>query len=147
MYILFIGTVILFCINVIITNRRGKITDKQLSELLVDLMMKEFDIVKDKSNSQLTKLFHPKVIELYRQIIANPNCAIVDPFCLKIHNTEIWIVNSVYDRRFYSHKLDTKEQLDKEINQFLSYYDKLLLDKLAKAIKANQDTMVTKLFI
>lgn len=145
-YILFISIVIIFCINIIYTTRKLKITDNQLRKLLVDNMLQLYTFSTKKQETKLATLFHPKVLDVYRKLVANPNCAVLDYCTMRVENDLIWTANETHNRRFYSYKDNEKKELEL-INNSLTTFDKLLLDKLYIAVKENTDTLVTRLFL
>lgn len=122
---------------------------------------KNFDIKKEMEsaiNRELSRMFKvtdnvsdyfsPKVLEVYRSILTNPNAWELSPYILSNENLgiEIWAANEVNNRYFRETK---KLELDDILlwNKELTPYDKILLDKLIIALRERKEAIIAKFFI
>lgn len=116
--------------------------------------IREKEIIKLLINSvDLTKLptqdcFSQPAKDFYLKVISEP-----DKFTLTHHtlthsdlSMSIWVANDVEHRRFYANYQDSQEEIDRK-NAGLTYYDKVLFERIAKSFKQRNEKIVTKFFL
>lgn len=135
---LIIGYLLISKINVLIND---KLTDEKLIHSLIDKIHLE--------DSPFTKYFTKDVIDVYTDILKNPGGWMLDGCRLKnaSGSIQIWAENRVINRRFIDYSASCDSEEIKLKNERMTYYDKLLLDKLVTAIRDRQDVNVAKFFI
>ncbi len=138
--ILLITNIFIVIIGIIINTRVSIIRKNKWIELMVDRITIE--------NINLTDCFSKDVISLYLNVLKETNRYSLGDCLLKEEGNEItvWASNTIESRRFCTHDTELYEQV-KEMNNKLTYYDKMLLDKLIQCFKNRQDKLVTKFFI
>lgn len=139
--ILILTNMALLLIGVIIIIRYNKVRREKFLEMIIQQINLE--------NMGLIDCFSKDVIEVYLDILKNPNGWLLNEYALsKISDgTMIWAANDVYNRIFYTHGDDEVKNVIEEKNKKLTYYDKVLLDKIVESYKNRQDKLVTKFFI
>ena len=123
---------------------RTKKKEVSLKEEMVKFVIKKVSL-KDLVGK---KLFSKAVVDIYLDIMKNADKYVLSGTTLEIPNTkiQIWAANDVDSRRFYTHEDELKEEVDAK-NKKLTYYDRVLLDRLITAIREGHNKMVTKFFI
>jgi hypothetical protein len=99
----------------------------------------------DKPKSvDILSLFHPKVWEIYKEYMSNPE-SWRSGHCTITNGTDtIWAENTVENRRFYDYsKTSTYEQINKQ----LTHYDQLLMDRLVEAVRNREKMISLKIFL
>lgn len=131
----------LIVISAIIIIRYNKVRREKFIEMIIAQI--------NLDNMSLVDCFSKDVLEVYLDIIKNPNG-------WSLHNCTldrisdgamIWASNELDSRRFYTHGSDEEKKKIEEKNKKLTHYDKVLLDKIVRAYRDRQDKLVTKFFI
>lgn len=138
--ILSLLNIIILVISVVIISSTNKIKDKRWIELII----KKVDI----ENINLDNCFSEDIWAFYTSVLKETNKYILTEHTLgKTEDAiEIWAANDIYSRRFYTNDEELKDTV-KKMNKNLTYYDRLLLDKLIQSFKNRQNKLVTKFFI
>jgi len=99
-------------------------------------------------NTKLSECFSKDVVNLYIDVLNDTNKYYLTEHTLIRSDSDIciWAANDIINRKFFSRNNSNEEQVA-EMNSKLTYYDKILLDKLIQSIKSRQDKLVTKFFI
>lgn len=84
------------------------------------------------------KYFSKAVLDLLQDVVYNPQLYITKTctFARTGQTIEVWMANEIHNRAFYSHEESDKEIVEAR-NKELTAYDKILLDKIGKAIEKN----------
>lgn len=145
--VLLISLLLLQLIAIVFISRNNKVRKKEILNQLV------FNVKNNLDSLEYHKWFSKPVLEIYHDILNNPQGWNVSNDYYLLERTsdglKIWAANSVDARRFYTFENDGEKAKNKaeEDNKNLTYYDKVLLDKIIKAYKNKQDNLVTKFFI
>lgn len=138
--ILLVTILITLIIGIAVIIYVNKIRRNKWIEFMVDRISIE--------NINLTDCFTKEVVALYISILNETNKFTLTDHTLNVSDSDIsiWACNDLDNRRFYTHNKEKQKEVD-EMNSKLTYYDKLLLDKLIQAFKNRQDKLVTKFFV
>lgn len=137
---LLIANIFIVIIGIVINTRVSKIRKNKWIEFMVDKVTLE--------NINPTDCFSKDVISFYLNVLKETNRYSLGNCILQEQGNEIsvWAANDITSRRFYTHNTELAEQV-KIMNNKLTCYDKILLDKLVQSFKSRQDKLVTKFFI
>lgn len=121
----------------------------RLTRQSVDLFLKTIHDQINNKNTILTDCFSKDVLEIYLDILNNPNGWVLEQHILRriSDNMAIWAANDIHARNFFSHPAANNSEEIEEKNSKLTYYDKVLLDKIVNSYKTRQDKLVTKFFM
>lgn len=137
--LLTVNTVILIA-GFIITTRINKSKQVEWIKIMVDKISLD--------NVNLSDCFSEDVVALYLDVLSETNKYSLAGCVLGKSNNPImvWASNDMYSRRFYTHDKGKDKDVE-EMNKKLTYYDKVLLDRIVTSFKTRQDKLVTKFFI
>lgn len=138
--ILLVTILVTLIIGIVVIIYVNKIRRNKWIEFIVDRIILE--------NINLTDCFTKEVVALYISILNETNKFNLTEHTLNVSDSDIsiWAANGLDSRGFHTHNKEKKDEV-KEMNSKLTYYDKLLLDKLIQAFKNRQDKLVTKFFV
>lgn len=137
---LLIANIFIVIIGIVINTKVSKIRKNKWIEFMVDKVTLE--------NINTTDCFSKDVISFYLNVLKETNRYSLGNCILQEQGNEIsvWAANDITSRRFYTHNTELAKQV-KIMNNKLTCYDKILLDKLVQSFKSRQDKLVTKFFI
>lgn len=92
--------------------------------------------------------FSEDVIQLYFDVMQNREKYFLGKCTFEKEGDTItvWASNDIYNRKFYTHDESKKEQVE-QMNSKLTYFDKVLLDNIIKAIGDRNKKILTKVFL
>jgi len=103
------------------------------------------------TNTENEQCFSKDALDIYRSVITEPNKWYLTEHNLinDEKNIKIWACNGVESRLFCSSggAVITSEKSVTDKNKPLTYYDKILFDKIIAAYKERQPKLITKFFI
>jgi len=137
---LLIVNILILIAGIFYITRQNKVKIDRWLEVMVDRISLE--------NIHLTDCFSKEVIELYLDVLKDTN-----KFSLTKHTLDkagskmrIWATNDWDSRRFYTQEKELETEC-KRLNDNLTHWDKILLDKLVTSFRDRQDKLVTKFFL
>lgn len=137
---LIILNIIISVAGAIIIIKFNRVRVKGLVQVLLD----------DIKIKQLEALdcFSRPALDFYNKAIQHPEKITIGGCVMKYNNEPIgvWIANGVDVVAFHTHD-EKSEQRREELNDGLTYYDKLLLYKTFEAVRDGQIEMKLKLFV
>lgn len=138
--ILLIANIFILLVGIYFIIHKNKVTKDKLIHTLIDNVNLE--------NINLDNCFSKEVIDVYLDVLKNTNDWTLGNYTLenKKINKSIWIANDVNNRYFYTHNTDEKKNLE-NINNTLTKFDKILLEKIALSYKNMENGLVTRFFI
>ena len=119
---------------------KNKVTKDKFIHTLIDNVNLE--------NINLDNCFTKEVIDVYIDVLKNTNDWQIGNCVLKNDKTniQIWTSNDIQNRGFYSQDDSEKKDLDL-LNNSLTKFDKILLDKIANSYKNRENNLVTRFFL
>ena len=119
---------------------KNKVTKDKFIHTLIDNVNLE--------NINLDNCFTKEVIDVYIDVLKNTNDWQIGNCVLKNDkmNIQIWTSNDIQNRGFYSQDDSEKKDLDL-LNNSLTKFDKILLDKIANSYKNRENNLVTRFFL
>ena len=119
---------------------KNKVTKDKFIHTLIDNVNLE--------NINLDNCFTKEVIDVYIDVLKNTNDWQIGNCVLKNDKTniQIWTSNDIQNRGFYSQDKKKKKDLD-SLNNSLTKFDKILLDKIANSYKNRENNLVTRFFL
>ncbi|SHH17136.1 hypothetical protein SAMN05444372_11924 [Flavobacterium micromati] len=138
--ILLFANIIILIFGIYYIIYKNKVTKDKFIETLIDNV--------NLQNINLENCFSKEVIDVYFDVLKNTNdwqtgsCVLEN----KKTKTSIWTSNEIQNRAFYSQDSEIKKEL-KVINDKLTKYDKILLDKIAKNYQNRESGLVTRFFL
>lgn len=119
---------------------KNKVTKDKFIHMLIDNVNLE--------NINLDNCFTKEVIDVYIDVLKNTNDWQIGNCILKNDKTniQIWTSNDIQNRGFYSQDDSVKKDLDL-LNNSLTKFDKILLDKIANSYKNRENNLVTRFFL
>lgn len=139
---LIILNIVILIIGIIVIIRYNKVRREKFLELLIDKINLE--------NLNVIDCFSKDALAVYISVLSETNQWTLTQHTLSKNGTDlqIWAANTVESRRFYNNKNTNEAQKElEEKNQKLTYYDKVLFDKIIQSYKKRQDQLVTKFFL
>jgi len=132
-----------FGILIHLQQNKNRLHNQQI-EHVINRALSQFGNV----TNNVSDYFSTKVLEIYRDILCHPNDWEVDHYNLqnKKLKISIWAANAINDREFNSFNGWNSEEALK-FNNELTLYDKILLDKLIKALRNRNESILLKFFI
>ena len=119
---------------------KNKVTKDKFVQTLIDNV--------NLQNINLNNCFSKEVIDIYLDVLKNTNdwqlgnCVLENKKLKK----QIWIANEINSRVFYSNCSDEKIEL-KKINNDLTKFDKILLEKISISYRDRESCLVTRFFL
>ena len=119
---------------------KNKVTKDKFIQTLIDNV--------NLQNINLDNCFSKEVIDVYLDVLKNTNDWQIGNCVLenKKLKKQIWIANEINNRSFYSNCSDEKIELEK-INNDLTKFDKILLEKISISYKDRENGLVTRFFL
>ncbi|WP_420287285.1 hypothetical protein VT569_05115 [Flavobacterium psychrophilum] len=119
---------------------KNKVTKDKFIHTLIDNVNLE--------NINLDNCFSKEVIDVYIDVLKNTNDWQIGSCVLKNDKTniQIWIANDIQNRGFYSQDNIAKKDLEL-LNNSLTKFDKILLDKISNSYKNRENNLVTRFFL
>ena len=138
--ILLLANIFILVFGIYFIIYKNKVTKDKFIQTLIDNVNLE--------NINLDNCFSKEVIDVYLDVLKNTNDWQIGNCTLKNEKTkqEIWIANSIDSRKFYTHNDELKNKLEL-INESLTKFDKILLDKIANSYKNRENILVTRFFL
>ena len=138
--ILLLANIFILVFGIYFIIYKNKVTKDKFIQTLIDNVNLE--------NINLDNCFSKEVIDVYLDVLKNTNDWQIGNCTLKNEKTkqEIWIANSIDSRKFYTQKDELKNQFEL-INESLTKFDKILLDKIANSYKNRENNLVTRFFL
>ncbi len=138
--ILLLGNIFILVFGIYFIIYKNKVTKDKFIQTLIDNVNLE--------NINLDNCFSKEVIDVYLDVLKNTNDWQIGNCTLKNEKTkqEIWIANDIDNRKFYTHNDDLKKDLEL-INESLTKFDKILLDKIANSYKNRENNLLTRFFL
>lgn len=134
--------IVILIIGIIVIIRYNKIRREKFLELLIEKINLE--------NMNVIDCFSKDALAVYLSVLGETNQWTLTEHTLSKNGTDlhIWAANTVDSRRFYNNQLteEAKKELE-EKNLKLTYYDKVLFDKIIQSYKNRQTQLVTKFFL
>jgi hypothetical protein len=99
-------------------------------------------------NINLDNCFSKEVIDIYIDVLKNTNDWQIGNCVLKNDKTniQIWTANDIQNRGFYSQDDIVKKDLEL-LNNSLTKFDKILLDKISNSYNNRENNLVTRFFL
>lgn len=139
---LIILNIIILIVGIIVIIRYNKVRRAKFLEMLIEKINLE--------NMGVLDCFSKDALNVYLSVLSETDRWTLTEHTLSKNGTDIaiWAANSIENRRFYNNQLsaDAKKELE-EKNQRLTYYDKILFDKIIQSYKNRQEKLVTKFFL
>lgn len=119
---------------------KNKVTKDKFVQTLIDNV--------NLQNINLDNCFSKEVIDVYLDVLKNTNDWQIGNCVLenKKLKKQIWIANEINNRAFYSNCSEEKIELEK-INNDLTKFDKILLEKISISYKDRENGLVTRFFL
>lgn len=119
---------------------KNKVTKDKFIHTLIDNVNLE--------NINLDNCFSKEVIDIYIDVLKNTNDWQIGNCVLKNDkiNIQIWTSNDIQNRGFYSQDETVKKDLEL-LNNSLTKFDKILLDKISNSYKNRENNLVTRFFL
>lgn len=119
---------------------KNKVTKDKFVQTLIDNV--------NLQNINLDNCFSKEVIDVYLDVLKNTNDWQIGNCVLenKKLKKQIWIANEINSRAFYSNCSEEKIELEK-INNDLTKFDKILLEKISISYKDRENGLVTRFFL
>jgi hypothetical protein len=119
---------------------KNKVTKDKFVQILIDNV--------NLQNINLDNCFSKEVIDVYLDVLKNTNDWQIGNCILenKKLKKQIWIANEINSRSFYSNCSYEKIELEK-INNDLTKFDKILLEKISISYKDRENGLVTRFFL
>ena len=138
--ILLLANIFILVFGIYFIIYKNKVTKDKFIQTLIDNVNLE--------NINLDNCFSKEVIDVYLDVLKNTNDWQIGNCTLINEKTkqEIWIANSIDSRKFYTHNDELKNKLEL-INESLTKFDKILLDKIASSYKNRENNLVTRFFL
>ena len=138
--ILLLANIFILVFGIYFIIYKNKVTKDKFIQTLIDNVNLE--------NINLDNCFSKEVIDVYLDVLKNTNDWQIGNCTLKNEKTkqEIWIANSIDSRKFYTQNDELKNQFEL-INESLTKFDKILLDKIANSYKNRENNLVTRFFL
>ena len=138
--ILLLANIFILVFGIYFIIYKNKVTKDKFIQTLIDNVNLE--------NINLDNCFSKEVIDVYLDVLKNTNDWQIGNCVLKNEKTkqEIWIANSIDNRKFYAQNDELKNKLEL-INESLTKFDKILLDKIANSLKNRENNLITRFFI
>jgi hypothetical protein len=138
--ILLLANIFILVFGIYFIIYKNKVTTDKFIQTLIDNVNLE--------NINLDNCFSKEVIDVYLDVLKNTNDWQIGNCVLKNEKTkqEIWIANSIDNRKFYTHNDELKKHLEL-INESLTKFDKILLDKIANSYKNRENNLVARFFL
>ena len=138
--ILLLANIIILIFGIYYIIYKNKVTKDKFIQTLIDNV--------NLQNINLENCFSKEVIDVYLDVLKNTNDWQIGNCVLENKQTKksIWISNEIQNREFYSQDSETKKELE-VINDKLTKYDKILLDKIAKSYQNRESGLVTRFFL
>jgi hypothetical protein len=138
--ILLLANILILVFGIYFIIHKNKVTKDKFIKTLIDNVNLE--------NINLGNCFSKEVIDVYIDVLKNTNdwhlghCVLENKKLKK----KIWTSNEIHNRSFYTYDEDLKEEVNL-INNSLTKFDKILLDKIVNSYKNRESSLVTKFFI
>ena len=138
--ILLLANIFILVFGIYFIIYKNKVTKDKFIQTLIDNVNLE--------NINLDNCFSKEVIDVYLDVLKNTNDWQIGNCTLKNEKTkqEFWIENSIDSRKFYTHNDELKNQFEL-INESLTKFDKILLEKIANSYKNRENNLVTRFFL
>ena len=138
--ILLLANIFILVFGIYFIIYKNKVTKDKFIQTLIDNVNLE--------NINLDNCFSKKVIDVYLDVLKNTNDWQIGNCVLKNYKTniQIWTANDIENRCFYTHNDELKKDLEL-INESLTKFDKILLDKIANSYKNRENNLVTRFFL
>jgi hypothetical protein len=138
--ILLSANIIILIFGIYFIIYKNKVTKDKFIHTLIDNVNLE--------NINLDNCFSKEVIDVYIDVLKNTNdwqlgnCVLEN----KKNRKSIWIANDIQNRAFYTQCDEIKKELEL-INNSLTKFDKILLEKIAISYKNRENGLVTRFFL
>jgi len=138
--ILLLANILILVFGIYYIIHKNKVKKDKFIQTLIDNV--------NLQNINLDNCFSKEVIDVYLDVLKNTNdwqlgnCVLENKKLKK----QIWISNEINSRGFYSNCSEEKIELEK-INNNLTKFDKILLEKISISYRDRESGLVTRFFL